>query len=373
MKFHNEYDYLLHLLACALNGTQPEDIPEEFSFAKVLKYGKTHEVANIAFLAVQKLKTQPEPDILNQWNQVYWQAVKRDVVQKNAREETLNALHSHGIYTLEVQGTVVKKYYPQSHLRMMSDIDIIVPEDKLSELEPIMQSIGYETKNPFGVEVDARKGNAFIELHTEFFDDVSDTRVALEPPFTYAEYGENYTATVSDTVFYLFHLLHTIKHCGQKGSGLRRIIDLYYLEKVMPDKVDYNYIDGVLKKYGFYETKVKLIAVKDKWFNGIESDMDLSEFETEILQSGNHGTEELSFKHKFKKEKEQGKRFPKLLYLLAFLFPPKEDIYVAYPFCQEHNYPIILCWVHRWIFSVLNQKKWKSVKKLFSRLKIKTK
>lgn len=369
MKASNEYEYLLHLLRCALEGTVPENIPEGLCMERVLDIGIFHEAANMAFPAVKRLPTQPEKDILDRWQQEYAKAVKRDLTQSRARAEILDALHAHGIYTLELQGTVVKQYYPQRHLRMMSDIDIIIPFEKLDEAEGIMQSLGYATQNPNGIEVDAAKGIIAVELHTEFFDTVSVTRTALSRPYSHAVCGENYTATVSDTVFYLFHLLHTIKHCGQRGSGLRRIIDLYYLEEAMKDRADQEYIDRVLREHGFYEMKKQLLAVKDHWFRGIEPETDLSELETDILESGNHGTAEKWYTHKFARERAEGKRFVKLRYLLRLVFPKKERIYRSYPFCEKHRLPSVLCWVYRWFASMLNREKWQAIMKIVWRVK----
>ena len=377
MTFTNEYEYLIHLLSSALHGTVPEDAPENISFEKVFEYGVTHEVANIAFLAVKKLKTLPDERIFDRWRKEYWKAVKRDTTQSKARDEILSALHSHGIYTLEVQGTVVKKYYPQSHLRMMSDLDIIIPRDKLAEAEEIMQSIGYQTEYTYDkTELHSVKDILYIELHTEFFSDDANTTVynVLNNPFSSATLNEDYTATVTDTIFYLFHWLHTIKHATEfMGVGIRRIIDLYYLENALKDKADFSYIDSILKDNELYEIKADLLAVKEHWFSGSTPKSDVLVLEKEIFESGNHGTEEIFYRHKFKDEQEKGKNFVKFRFFLAFIFPPKEDIYGAYPFCKEHNYPIALCWIHRWIFSAFNKKKYKSVKRLFKRLKIKMK
>lgn len=372
MVFTNEYDYLLHLIQSALHSTVPENIPDSLSFEKVLEYGIIHEVANIAFPAVEKLSKVPDEVVFGRWRGEYWKAVKRDIAQKNAREEVLAALHSHGIYTLEVQGTVVKKYYPQAHLRMMSDIDFIIPAEKLDEAGGIMQGLGYKTKSPDDTEIDAFRGNIVVELHTEFFDKPSFTREALTDPYSHAVCGENYTATVSDTVFYLYHLLHTIKHCGNMGSGIRRIIDLYYLENALGGKVDYDYIDSVLKKHGFYEIKQQLLSVKDHWFNGKEPETDISEFEKEILESGNHGKEENFYRHKFARDKEEGKHFIKLRFILRFFFPSKEEIYHAHPFCKKHRYPIVLCWLHRGLM-ILNPKRWAKILQVLSKSRIKAK
>lgn len=373
MIFNNEYKYLIHLLSCALNNEQPEDIPENLSLEKVFEYGKIHEVANIAFLAVKRLKTPPSPELLKEWNEYYWKAIQRDTVQKNTRAEVIDALHSNGIYTLEVQGTVVKKYYPQSHLRMMTDIDIIVPGDKLKELPQIMREIGYTSEFLHNnTEIHSKKNQMLIEFHSEFFDSEQNVYNALNNPFARTTLNGDYIASLSDTDFYLFHLLHTLKHATEwHGIGIRRIVDLFYLEKVMPEKADYNYIDEVLKANGLYEIKVKLLALKDMWFNSTEPEADLSELEAEILQAGNHGKEDIYYKHKFIKEQSDGKRFVKFKYLLSFLFPNKSLVYAAHPFCEKHHFPAVLCWLFRFAF-LFNPKKLKAFKRVYTNLGFKT-
>lgn len=368
----NEYDYLLHLLRCAVQGTVPQAIPEGLSMEAVLKYGVYHDVANIAFLALEKLPTPPEQQLYERWKQEYMIAVARDAVQNKARADILAALHAHGIDTLEVQGTVVKQYYPQRHLRMMGDIDVIIPFEKMNEAEGIMQSLGYETVIAHnGTEVHATRGQLFIELHTEFFFAFHIVHAVLHDPFSYAARHEDHSATVTDTVFYLFHLLHTIKHAWEySGVGIRRIIDLFYLENALRDTADFAYIDSVLKEFDLYEIKEKLVAVKDHWFCGMEPDNDLLEFEEDILESGSQGTERLLYKNKFERERKAGKHFVKLKYVLDFIFPKKEEIYQAYPFCEKHHLPTVLCWIHRWIFSVFSSKKWKNVWTMLSRAKI---
>lgn len=95
----------------------------------------------------------------------------------------------------------------------------------------------------------------------------------------------------------------------------------------MRDKVDYEKIDSILKEHHFYNTKVQLLAVKDHWLCGIEPEIDISEFEQDILASGNHGIADNYYKNKFKREKAEGKHFVKTKSVLEFLFPPKANMY----------------------------------------------
>lgn len=371
MKIQNEYDCLIYLIKCVIHGFVPENIPDNISFEKVLSLAAENEVANFAFLAVKRMKNPPSPDIMKLWEQEYWKGVKRDVTQSRIREEVLSALHKNEIYTLELQGTVVKKYYPESHLRMMSDIDLIIQKEKLTKAEEVMKALGYEVSHSDESETVAFKNQFCVELHTDFFSEECTVNNTLKNPFSYAELGDDYNAYVSDTVFYLFHLLHTIKHSLNRGSGIRRIIDLYYLENAMQAKIDKEYIDSALKEYGLFEQKEKLLKVKEHWF-GKDSDGEfdgISEFENEVRVSGLHGTKNLHYKHKFERAKKSGKHFVKLRYLLSFVFPSKESIYEDYPFCKKHHYPLLLCFIHRFNCIVFNRKKRKNVKRIFDRFK----
>lgn len=105
MKIKDEYDYLIHLIYCAIHNIAPIDLKKNLSFEKVLLYAKKHEVANFAYLSVEKLQNKPNNKLFDLWKQEYWKGVRRDALQKSAREEITKSLHNNRIYTLEVQGT----------------------------------------------------------------------------------------------------------------------------------------------------------------------------------------------------------------------------------------------------------------------------
>ena len=48
-KFQDEFDYLIHLVRCAVHGEAPQELPEGFDFQRVYECGEYHHIANIAF------------------------------------------------------------------------------------------------------------------------------------------------------------------------------------------------------------------------------------------------------------------------------------------------------------------------------------
>ena len=55
-KFQDEFDYLIHLVRCAVHGEAPQELPEGFDFQRVYECGEYHHIANIAFYSVEKLQ-----------------------------------------------------------------------------------------------------------------------------------------------------------------------------------------------------------------------------------------------------------------------------------------------------------------------------
>ncbi len=282
-KLKNEYEYLVHLKKCALRNLQPVEKPKELSFDKVLKYGKEHEVANIAFVSVENLHTKPNEEVYTKWKTVYAFSIQRHTNQMNACNKIVAALNNACIRHIEAQGTIMKRLYPHPEWRMMSDIDFIIDKENLNAAEEVMKKLGFETKNPNGVEVDAYGKNGIaVELHSDFFDPNSMCYGTISDAFSMAtQTGNTYSYSISDTAFYLYNLLHCIKHYLQRGVGIRRIMDLYLMKEKLANRVDFQLIEKVLAENRYKDVANDLFAVADKWFGdgNIDSSVDLSQIE----------------------------------------------------------------------------------------------
>ena len=367
--FQNEYEYLVHLLVCALQDRQPQELPKSFSFQKVFSYGKAHEVANIAFLSIEKLQNKPCEGLYKEWKTYHALSIRRHANQMMARDAIVQALDKAAIRHMQVQGTLMKQLYPQPYWRMMSDIDFIIDAEALQAVEGVMQSIGYTTVNPNGVEVDAQgKNGIFVELHSDFFAPTSVCYGSITDPFSYGEPAQGYAYEASDTIFYLYNLLHIVKHFLQQGTGIRRIMDLYIMESKLSGSIDRAYIQTVLQESGYEAMAKKLLAVAQKWFAEAALEEDLSKEEALIFESNNHGTYQVSLKNEYNKASAEDQRFFKLKRYLALLFPKKEDIYNAYPRCKRWKLPTLLCWIYRWVSICVHSKKRKYATSLLSNI-----
>lgn len=357
-----DYEYLIHLIYCAVHDEQPLEKPEEVSFYNVLHLGKIHEVANIAYLSVERLEKKPPQEIYDEWKGFYYLSAQRDTRQWLTREKIVNTLHENGIRTLEAQGTVTKRLYPSSELRMMSDIDIIIDFENLEKAMTLMKSLGYEISQKQPVEFDARiEDSELIEFHTDFFTEYMYNRKerysgAVSSPFEYASAAEDdfLSFELSDTYYYLFTVLHTIAHFETMGCGIRRVLDLYYLKKALNGKVDKDVIKGVIDGNDLRKSYDALFALEEYWFENKTPSFDLSETVHDVILSGNHGTDAIFTRNNLRKDELSGVKFPKLKRIVKFVFPDKEYVYLGYPVCRERGYSTVRCWLYR-IFATLKK------------------
>ena len=404
--FANEYEYLIHLIKCAIHNLQPEEKPKDLSFEKVFAYGKKHEVANIAFVSVEKLKIKPEEALYKMWKTVYVFSIQRHTNQMQARDTIVDALHQTGIRTVELQGTVIKTLYPKPFWRMMSDIDFIIEKEHLERAGKIMQNLGYEIKQVGDYEIDAFGANKIaVELHTDFFPPSSIYYDAIPNIFKNLDLSE-------DTIFYLYNLLHCMKHYLQSGVGIRRILDMYILDKEFNyssevlfckeekidnlsvievnkssisekrrvsekhnkfnlKNVDFSYIEAVLLRYNLKETVEEVIELAQLWFGNydLENKKDLSETIQFVYLSENHGTVKAQLNNEYKQKKISNKVLFKFYKVIQLIFPKKEVVYIRYPICKKYHVPIILAWLYRGGCIVLNKKRRKNALKILSEIK----
>ena len=362
MIFNYDYEYLIHLVICAVKGIQPEEKPEGISFENVFSLGKIHEVSNIAYLSICALQNKPETKLLEDWKIYYYFSAQRDERQRELYKKTVSLLHQNEIRTVEAQGTITKTLYPSSEMRMMSDIDIIVDFDNLEKAKEVLTNSGFSAESvpEQDGELNFYDENGYqIELHSEFFTEYIYNRKerffsALNSPFEHSKKSESdeYHYILDETYYYLYSLLHTLKHFETAGCGIRRVLDLYILKSKLSQKVDNEYIEKVLDEYGFSENMNKLYALEETWFEDKETEEDLSDLIRDILNAGNHGSAEVHIKNTILKDKSEGIKHPKFAQIKRFILPTKEYIYEEYPICKERGYSLNRARLYRFAFAL---------------------
>ncbi|MBE7056567.1 MAG: hypothetical protein E7388_03905 [Ruminococcaceae bacterium] len=341
MKINDEYDYLIHLINCEINNICPVVIPEGLSMEQVYKHAVNHDVANIAFFSLEKLLDGNNSDLIKKWSSRQEMAVVRSVNQDFAADEIRSCLKAGNIRWLEMQGTKMKDLYPSPEYRTMSDIDFIVDCDSLSKCREILLNLGYEIEKSFYRDVVGfRKPNINVEFHSSFFYEHSEYYSLMPEVF-----DESYDEC---EIFCLYTILHLAKHYFKGGCGIRRILDIYFLDKFYKDILDGEYITDVMEQAGLTSFFADIRKLAQLWFNGGPEFADADEMKMYVCKSNVHGTVE----HKVSNNSENSK----LKYLFKRIFQDKEFIYKRYPFIEKHKFLLPVGWVMRMFYGITHFK-----------------
>ena len=344
-----EYGYLLHLIRCGIHGQTPKDIPDGLSFRKIYDDAMEHDVANLAFYGIEKLEHKPEKELYHSWRSRRDLALVRDINQIFAREEIRAELTTKGIPYKELQGTVIKKLYPSTEYRTMSDLDFIVERSRLADCVPILEQLGYRIKKIGEYEINGfRAPDIFVEIHTDYFSEGSDYYGLMDLSFSET------AAMDGESELYLYTVLHTAKHYFSGGCGIRRVLDMYYLDQRYGDKVDRKTIDAVLAKADLTDFECQLVSLARAWFGTDEQRQNISSMEQYIFHAGLHGKRETGIYNRLRK-REKGERITlstKVKYTMSRLFPGDVVMVRAFPVLKKYRILYPFCWIYR-IFRML--------------------
>lgn len=346
-----EYGYLIHLLRCGIYGQVPMEPSEDLSLETVFQVAMEHDVANLAFYAIEKLEKKPENGLFDKWKLRRDLALVRDMNQSFARQELVEGWNAQGIPFKELQGTKLKELYPSPEYRTMSDLDFIVEPSRLTECGNILENLGYICKACGDYEINGiRRPDILVELHTDYFSPHSDYYRIMGEPFS----CESQSEAEKLTELYLYTVLHTAKHYFASGCGIRRVLDMYFLDLYYGDIVDREYIDSILHKANVKVFADEFLSLAREWFGQQDSLRNTKAMENYVFQAGLHGKRENYISGRIQQMEKGGTISfgAKVKYLFSRLFPGDRVMLNQYPVLKKWRILYPVCWILR-IFKML--------------------
>ncbi len=340
----SDCDYLLHLVRCALRNEQPMEISEYVSFDAVFDYAIKHEIANVAYYSVERLHKKPPEELLGRWRLRRDLAIERECNQNFARDEIVDEFQRLGIRSLEMQGTKIKTLYPLPEMRTMSDIDFIIDPEYLESAGEVLQNLGYTCRRPNEVEIDGfRPPNIHIELHTEYFPSTSDYHDCMRPPFE----SMDASGACDINELYIYNVLHIAKHYFCRGCGIRRVMDVYYLNSHFAEQIDRKYVGAVFQKAEVVDFARNISLLADYWFGDGKYCKCFDAMIRYITESTLHGTEQNGMSNYLRKTYDSDFNLVKLKHIVKRIFPGDDVMLRHYAFLKKWRILYPFCWMHR--------------------------
>lgn len=345
MKSYNtEAEYLIHLINSVLNGTMPDEKPEQLSFEGVYRLAEFHSIANMAFYAVERLNGKPDDELYKKWSRQRDSAIIKDTVQFHEQGLIISSFENEHIRYMLLKGFALKELYPSTDMRLMSDIDILIDGEDAVMAKGLMEALGYDAVhfNAGKDDVYQKKPVMNVEIHRDLLEKSDEGLIIIDKIIkeNKTEKGTHYI--LKPTYFYLYILAHSLRHYFKGGTGIRTILDLYlYFENHKAD-IDLDMIEKLMKQADCYEMYTDLISLADVWFAGAEHSDKTKKAERYILSSGVYGTVTNHSEYLIKKKGKGG-------YLLSSLFPKTEELALSYPILKKAPFLTPIFWIVRLI------------------------
>lgn len=363
-------EYLLHLMACALNGHIPQAKPETVSWEKIWDLAAHSNVESIAWPAVKLMKdSMPEKDYKS-WehagNAVFYRQLQFDV----EREATLGRMSEEGLSYLPLKGILLKDYYPAPGMRYMCDNDILYG---LTEKDP---AGGYKIYGSSEEEKEESKGRAqqilceimkerdycVEQLHSNHdvfqkepifnFEMHKDLMMKDNPLYAYyanpwkravpdEKDGTGYGYHFSDEDEYIYFLVHAYKHYSGGGCGIRTLADEYVFMKKKGERLDRTYLQKELEtlKLTAFEKQLRNASM-----HAFAKEVSLTEEDRKVIGymmgSGTYGNLGNSVNNKLTKLKEDAgdNKKAKRRYMFRRIWVSEETMKAYFPFFYKHRF-----------------------------------
>lgn len=352
-----EVEYLIYLLSCALNETEPQ--MQEVDYSALLSLARKHQIYNIIFPLIQDDPNMPD-EYKTKFRNYNLSEISRMLIINNERNEIFERLDEKGIKYMPLKGLILKDYYPLESMRQMSDNDILFDDTHRDEVALFMKELGYKAIATGENSDDYHKPPyCTFEFHRTLFfketDFCPEFNNLWENAVADDEHKYMYHMGLDDV--YIYSVCHMYKHFSTAGCGIRFLADVYLFLKKEQEKLNWDYINSSLQKFNISEYEQKCRKLAFDMFGGKALDDDELELLETFVNFGIFGDGKIRIANRMKSvagdvSVEQAKK----KYFLYRLFPPKKKMIADYRILEKKPYLLPFMYILRLFKGIVNSK-----------------
>ncbi len=348
---------LFEVTTCALNHTMyQKPITDDKTF-----YFKTLEngLSGLIFSALDENKiTKTLFKHLEKDTMLY---ILKDTLQIEAINMLNHYFNEHKIDHLFLKGSRLKKIYPESHMRAMGDIDVLIHPEDLPKVHQVMDQhgincIGRSTAH----DIFEMENKLKIEIHPTVYRDFNPKYESLlSDAWEYAHHVEHHLYELSHEFELVYLLYHLAKHIRLSGVGIRSILDIGLYLRTYQHEINQTLLIEYLNQsnmYPFFQSMIYLnhryfsIESIESWITGYQMEEDFYEVITEYLAiSGIHGKGNHFNPYTSRMASSKLKHQHKMTFILSVIFPGLESVKGIYPFVRKCPILLPIGWMLRWV------------------------
>ena len=267
-----------------------------------------------------------------------------------------------------MKGAVVAECYPEPSLRLMGDVDFLVPADKRDEADKLLRDAGfaflYKEQNEVGTWSYKKHQNTF-EMHVQLMHE----GMAEDKMYGYFfDVWDNVKDGQLDNNFhFLFMAAHIKEHLYDNGCGFRQFMDIAAATLSWKD-LDWDKIIKTAEELGLKKFLLTLLAFNERWFNvkspyeGFAIDENFYKETTDnIFRNGVFGFDnEDNYANEAVNKIKNGENYNAISSFFRAVFLPYSNLVTMpeYSFLKGKKWLLPVAWIYRIVL------KWKSRKKV---------
>ncbi len=325
------------------------DIPENTDFNKIMKLAFAHRISGFVAYACKYYEIE-EPIKTKMATEIYKTAA-RHTAQESEIKALSKVFSAAEIEHCFLKGLKISSLYDIPEMRFMLDIDIYINSDCYDKSIDVMKENGYELgvftekdcslfKKPF-LNIDLHRELKYdYDLGYEFYKKVNERLISV---------ADSYEKLMSNEELYVYLLSHTAHHFATAGTGIKSVIDHYYILKNLVPKCDSEILDTFLKESGLVEFNEKFTRLTKCWFMDETPDEVIEKMSEYIILSGAYGTDVNFYVNSVLRSGEKKKN-----YYRTRLFPDYEIMCLRYPALKGKKALLPAFWGARILTSVFD-------------------
>ena len=326
--------------------TQTEfHFPENTDFKKLYMLAQNHRVtAMVAPLIIKSDSADKEAK--SAFSKELFKYSARYTAQDKERAELSEILSENQIKHCFLKGSKVGRFYDNPDIRFMLDMDLYVEKDKIQKAEEILLSRGYEINSNSDDKDTAyiKKPFLIIELHKEIKYDYDKGYDYYKGAFERMVSRNGYEMSMTNDDFYVYILSHSAHHFETAGTGIKSIVDHYYLRKKLKPQCDASVLETGLENIGLTKFNQRMDKLCDFWFEGADGDSFTKETANYVILSGVFGTELNNYLSGVAKGRYEESNNS---YFIRRVFPSLKKLRIRYPILKKLPFLLPFFWCIR--------------------------
>ena len=333
------------------------EFSEDTDFSKIHKLSERHKVTPLVAPSVIA-SANASDEIKAVFKKELFRCAARHTAQEKEAEELSELFVKSHIKHCFLKGAKVSKYYDNPEMRFMLDMDVYIEPGKAEEAKKILVERGYKYENYEDAKDAGYVKKPFLnfELHKELKYDYDKGYDYYKGAFHRMLISENgCTMNMTDEDFYVYILSHSAHHFESAGTGIKSIVDHYYLNKKLKPVCDSKVLETALEETGLTVFNNKMDELIECWFGDKACSDAVNETTDYIILSGVFGTEANYYLSGIIRGEYTEK---KSSYFLTRLFLPMHLMKKRYPILKKLPFLLPVMWVVRILSSFSGRKKY---------------